>query len=133
MDERQRVAISEFISDRTPRPLTGPVLSFNLPQEIAALRAEVEYAKGHNGRTLIKNSDFRLVLVALQQGAQLHEHRTDLHLAVQPLSGHLRVHLPDEVVNLHPDQLLSLGRDQTYSIEAVEPTEFLLWVGWSNA
>lgn len=130
MDERQRIAISEFISDRTPRPLTGPVLCFNLPQEVASLRGEVEYSKGHNGRTLIKNSDFRLVLVALQAGARVHEHRADLHLAIQPLSGHLRLHLADEVINLRPDQLASLGRNQAYSIEAVEAAEFLLWVGW---
>jgi quercetin dioxygenase-like cupin family protein len=132
MDERQQSAINTAVSDRTPRPLMGSVLSFNLPQEISALRGEVEYQKGHNGRTLIKHSEFRIVLVALNAGSSVHEQQTDQRVALQPISGHLRLHLAEEVVNLHPDQLLSLDRNVTYRIEAVEESAFLMWVGWSK-
>lgn len=132
MDERQQAAINTSVSDRTPRPLMGSVLSFNLPQEISALRGEVEYQKGHNARTLIKHSEFRIVLVALQAGSSVHDQQTDQRIALQPVSGHLRLHLADEVVNLHPDQLLSLDRNLTYRVEAVEESAFLMWVGWSK-
>jgi len=132
MDERQRAAISDFVSDRTPRPLMGSLLTFNLPQEVSLLRGEVEYTKGHNGRTLIKHSEFRVVLVVLKAGATVNEQQSDQRIALQPLQGHIRLHLPDEVVNLHPDQLLSLDRNRSYHIEAVEDSAFLMWVGWSK-
>ena len=132
MDPRQQTAINTAVSDRTPRPLMGPVLSFNLPQEISALRGEVEYQKGHNARTLIKHSQFRVVLVALKTGASVHENQAEQCIAVQPVCGHIRLHLPDEVINMHPDQLLSLDRKVTYHIEGVEDSAFLMWVGWSE-
>jgi len=132
MDERQQTAINNSVSERTPRPLMGSVLTFNLPQEISALRGEVEYQKGHNARTLIKHSEFRIVLVALNAGSSVNEHQTDQRVAVQTCSGHLRLHLADEVVNLHPDQLVSLDRNVTYRIEGVEESAFLMWVGWSK-
>lgn len=132
MEERQQAAIVNGVSDRTPRPLMGPVLTFNLPQEISLLRGEVEYEKGHNGRTLVKHSEFRVVLVVLRAGAQVHEQQTDQRIALQPLEGHVRLQLAEEAVNLHPDQLLSLDRNVPYHIEAVEDSAFLLWVGWSR-
>lgn len=132
MDERQQAAINTGVSDRTPRPLSGSVLAFNLPQEISALRGEVEYQKGHNGRTLIKHSEFRVVLVALKAGATVNEQDMAERVALQPACGHLRLHLGGEVVNIHPDQLVSLDRNQSYRIEAVEDSAFLMWVGWSK-
>jgi quercetin dioxygenase-like cupin family protein len=110
----------------------GPVLNFNLPQEVSALRGEPAYRNGHNARTLIKHSEFRLVLVALGKGAEVHEQKSSERIALQPFSGHIRLHLETEVVNLHADQVLSLDRDITYRIEAVEDSAFLLWVGWSK-
>src|SRR5215510_13997347 len=78
MDTRQRIAISEFVSERTPRPLMGPILTFDLAEEMAALRAEsVWQANGHNARTLIKHSEYRVVLIALREGSHVHEQQTD--------------------------------------------------------
>ena len=131
MQRPPRSPTPEFVSDRTPRPLMAPLLTFNLAREIDGLRAEVEYQNGHNARTLIKHSEFRLVLIAFQAGARIRQ-QTDQRIALQPLSGHMRLELPSEVVNLHPDQLLSLDRDQSHVIEAVEDSACLLWIGWSK-
>jgi quercetin dioxygenase-like cupin family protein len=122
------------VSARTPRPLQAPLLRFNLLQEISSLHGEVEYARDqHNARTLIKHSEFRLVLVSLKAGAHVPRAQSDQHIALQPLRGHLRLHLQNEVVNVHADQLLSLDRDLSYSLEAVEDSDILLWVGWSSS
>jgi hypothetical protein len=51
---------------------------------------------------------------------------------VQPLSGHIRLNLTQQVVELHAQQLVSVDHDLPYSIEAVVDSEFLLWVGWSK-
>ena len=124
--------LKDFVSDRTPRPLMAPVLNFNLSVEISQLRGEPAFANGHNAVTLIKHSEFRVVLVALGQGGQVHEHSASERLALQPLRGHLRLFLESETINLHPDQLLSLDRSIAYRIEAVEDSAFLMWVGWSG-
>lgn len=133
MEDRQRLAISEFVSDRTPRPLLAPVLAFDLQKEISLLRGEVEYLKGHNSRTLIKHDTLRVVLVALKAGAVLNEHEGQYALAFQPLSGHLRLHVRKAVIELHAQQLVSVDRELRYNIEAVEDSEFLIWLGWSAA
>jgi quercetin dioxygenase-like cupin family protein len=132
MDEQQALALKDVVSDRTPRPLMGSVLNFNLPQEVSALRGEPAYKNGHNARTLIKHSEFRVVLVVLGQGAEVHEQKSSERIALQPISGHVRLQLAAEVVNLHADQLLSLDRDISYRIAAVEDSAILLWVGWSK-
>lgn len=127
-------ANEDIVSERTPRPLKAPMLRFNLPQEISSLHGEIEYSRDrHNARTLIKHSEFRLVLVSLKAGAHVPRAQTDQHIALQPLTGHLRLHLQNEVVNVHADQLLSLDRDLPYSLEAIEDSDILLWVGWSNS
>jgi hypothetical protein len=133
MDERQRIAISEFVSDRTPRPLSGPLLTFDLPEEVAQLHSEpIWHTHGHNARTLIKQPDVRLVLIALRAGKQVHERETNESLAIQSLRGVLRVHVPTEIVVLRAQQLMSLDKHVPYGIEAAEDCEFLLWLGWSK-
>jgi quercetin dioxygenase-like cupin family protein len=133
MDKRQAIAISEFVSERTPRPLMGPILNFDLDTEMASLREEDGWrAHGHNARTLIKHSEFRVVLIALRVGSQVHEQQTDERLAIQTLRGRVRLHVPTESVELRINQLVSLDRHIPFSLEALEDCDFLLWLGWSK-
>lgn len=133
MDEHQRIAIGEFVSDRTPRQLTGALLSFDLPNEVALLHDEPHWQlQGHNARTLIKHRDLRLVLISLRAGKQAHESGLDEPIAVQPLHGRLRVEVHSQVVELGPQQLLSIGRGERFAFEAIEDCAFLLWIGWSK-
>jgi quercetin dioxygenase-like cupin family protein len=133
MDRRQAIAINEFVSERTPRPLMGPILNFDLESEMGLLRdEEVWHAHGHNARTLIKHSEFRVVLIALRVGAQVHEQQSDERLAIQTLRGRVRLHVPTESVELRAHQLVSLDRHVPYSLEAIEDCDFLLWLGWSK-
>jgi hypothetical protein len=129
MDEHQRVAIRTFISDRTPRPLAAPLLAFDLRQEVEALRAEAEYEKGHNARTLIKFDALRVVLVVLRAGAQIQERESSQPLAIHPLNGELQLRRGDDVLALRPTQLVSVDRQSTYTIEALADSELLIWVG----
>jgi quercetin dioxygenase-like cupin family protein len=133
MEKRQEIAIAERVSDRTPRPLMGPLLTFDLVQEADSLRSEESWqTNGHNARTLIKHAEFRLVLLALQQGARVKEHQSTQRVAVQTLSGCVRLHVPTEVVVLSEGQLMALERDLSHDIEALEESVVLLWVGWSK-
>jgi quercetin dioxygenase-like cupin family protein len=133
MDRRQLIAITEIVSERTPRPLLAPVLSFELAEELSSLQTEPIYeAHGHNARTLIKHSEFRLVLIALRTGYRLHEQQIPERLSIQVLAGALGLHIPTETLELRPGQLLALDRGLPFSIEALENSGFLLWLGWSK-
>lgn len=132
MDERQRRAVWSFISDRTPRPLAGELLSFDLAQEASALRDEAGLSKGHNGRTLLKLGSLRVVLVTLDARASIQEHHSPEPLAFHPQSGHLLLRRGEDVVNLRPQQLAAVDRGVNYTLEAVEDSALLIWVGWDE-
>ncbi len=97
----------------------------------AELRAEAAYLRdGHTARTLAREADLRIVLVAMKAGARIAEHRANETAAVQALSGHMRLHLPDTTTDLHAGQLLVLERGLKHDVEAVTDSAFLLTLGW---
>ena len=122
-----------IVSDRTPRPLNDTALGFDLQAEIEVLRQEWPWDEHrHNARTLIKHDGFRLVLVVLGAGARVQEHQSYKHIAVHALSGRLRLHLPDQRVELCAGGLLGLDRYVLHDIEALEDSALLLCVGGSE-
>ena len=83
--------------ERPAQRLAAPVLTFDLPAELAHLRGEPAWARGdRNAKTLVKEPDFRLVLVALKAGARLEEHRAPGRISIQTLEGRLRLRVADE-------------------------------------
>src|ERR1051326_2348491 len=91
--------------------LTAPLMDFNLPQEIAQLHAEEAWLRtGRNSKTLVKQPDFRIVLMALQKGRHLEEHSADARLSIYTLSGQVKLQLPEQTVELPEGHLLVLDR-----------------------
>ena len=73
--------------------MAAPVLAFDLAHEMAQLHEETSWRQGdRNAKTLVKEADFRIVLVALRVGARMEEHRAAGRISVQTLAGHLRLH-----------------------------------------
>jgi quercetin dioxygenase-like cupin family protein len=73
------------------RPLAGPVLTFNLGEQVSELRAEDAYRRsGRAGRTLARSGRFRTTLVALAAGADVGTHQADSPLSLHVLQGSLR-------------------------------------------
>ena len=121
------------VSERTPRSLTGAALSFDLATEAELLRREQAWHDhGHNARTLAKYTDFRVVLVVLKADARMRQAQSDQCMTVQPLSGSVRVYLPDSLHDVASGQLLTLGSCVPHEIVAVEESAFLLCLGWSK-
>jgi quercetin dioxygenase-like cupin family protein len=111
------------------RPLEGSHLSFDLPAEIDRLRRERPWKEGgHNAITLAKYSDLRLVLAVLRSGMHMVTHEPDERIALQLLSGRLRVRTGTQAVELHAGELLTLDRTTAHEIEALEDAGFLLTV-----
>lgn len=115
---------------RSPGPLGSPILTFDLNAEIRRLREEDAWQGGRNSKTLVKNQDIRIVLTVLQSNAVLHEHKAAGRISVQALSGHIQMHVQDQVFDLPAGHLLALERALTHDVRALEDSAFLLTIAW---
>lgn len=106
-------------------------VTFNLETIAQELRAREPYAReGHTARTLIRSSDLRVVVVAVKAGKTISEHHANVTAAVQTLSGHIRLQLPDRSVDVTEGQLLVLGAGLSHDVYAEIDSTFLLTLGW---
>ena|SRR5690242_21775278 len=81
--------------------LTVPLLAFYLGKEIERLRREEHWLKdGRISETLVKYSDFRIVLILMKAGTLMREHKADARISIHCLSGRLMVHFPEKLVDL---------------------------------
>ena len=114
--------------------LTAPLMDFNLVDEIAQLHEEEAWLRtGRNSKTLVKQPDFRIVLIALQKGVHLEEHSADARISIYTLSGHVKLQLPEQTVDLTNGHLLVLDRALEHDLEALEESAILLTISWPHA
>lgn len=106
-------------------------VTFDLDTVARELRVEERYLReGQAARTLIRTSDLRIVVVALKAGKTISEHHADVTAAVQTLSGHIRLQLPDRGVDVPKGGVLVLGAGLTHDVYAEVDSAFLLTLGW---
>jgi quercetin dioxygenase-like cupin family protein len=110
--------------------MDNPLMEFDLPAEIHRLHAETTWNTGQNARTLIKYDDFRVVLIALAADARMKEHKTDGHLSIQLLSGHIRLRASERTFNLRTGGLLALDHGVSHDVHALEESALLLTIAW---
>jgi quercetin dioxygenase-like cupin family protein len=114
--------------------LTAPLMDFDLRREIAQLHEEEAWPRtGRNSKTLVKQPDFRIVLIALQEGRHLEEHSADARMSIHTLTGHIRLQLPEQTVDLPYGHLLVLDRSLEHDLEALEESAILLTISWPHA
>lgn len=110
----------------------GPILSFDLAAEAEALRREARGSGGHGARTLVKDAGLRIVLLVLEAGARIHEHKTDHRISVQTLSGRVGLQLPGEAIDLPAGKLLVLDEGIAHDVVAREDSVVLLSMSWAT-
>jgi quercetin dioxygenase-like cupin family protein len=112
--------------------LDKPLLEFDLNAEREKLHQDEAWrqATGRSSRTLVKHADLRIVLIGIRANTQMHEHAAAGRISVQTLSGHIRLHLPDQAVDLPAGHLLALDQCVPHDVEAVEESAFLLTLSW---
>lgn len=111
--------------------LAAAVMGFDLSTEIAQLHQEDAWMRtGRNSKTLVKQPDFRIVLIALKKGGRVEEHKADARISIHTLSGHVKLQLPDEFVDLPAGHLLALDRAIEHDLEATEESAILLTISW---
>jgi quercetin dioxygenase-like cupin family protein len=89
-----------------------------------------ESTTGHSATTLVKNRGMRVVLLALEAGSQLKEHKVDADITVLVLRGSVRFRVGEDERQLEKGRLLAVGRELTHDVIALEDTELLLTLSW---
>jgi quercetin dioxygenase-like cupin family protein len=112
--------------------LSGSVLQFNLASELDQLHRDESWLHptGRSSKTLIKYPDLRIVLIAMKANTRMHEHTAAGRISVHSLNGHIRIHLPEQVVDLPVGHLLALDQCVPHDVEASEDSAFLLTLSW---
>jgi quercetin dioxygenase-like cupin family protein len=115
---------------RAKHSVVGPALTFDLEAEIAQLQGEGMWQeKGHNAKTLARQSALRIVLMVLREGATLQEHTTDHQVAIHPLRGAVRVRRGEQSTDVCAGMLLVLDSGVAHAVEALEDAAMLLYLG----
>lgn len=116
--------------DQHAHTLAAPVLRFDLLAEADQLRHHQSYLDGNPaGRTLVKEPDLRIVLMALKAGARLEEHQASGPISVQAQRGRIRLRMAGDSVELTPGTLLMLEPGIPHEVDAIEDAVFLLTIG----
>ncbi len=111
------------------RPLAGPMLTFELREQIAELRREEAYERsGRAGRTLAKSGRMRLVLVAMAETNVIGTHQADSPMTLQVLEGDISYRTEAGTERLHEGQLLFFGPGDAHDITATRPTALLITI-----
>ncbi len=109
--------------------LAAPISELDLSHEIQQLRSEPAWQEfDRNAKTLVKNPELRIVLMALKPGARLTEHQAVGAISIQVLSGRVRLHLPSERVELTAGELVAVSPAIRHDLEALESSAVLLTI-----
>lgn len=115
--------------DDTHRVLDLPLMTFDIPAEIAGMRASEQWKTSRRGaKTLAKNADVRIVLVGLSKGLAIHEHRAEGPITVSVAEGRIHFKVGGEERILARGALLTLGSGITHQLEALEDSAFVVTV-----
>lgn len=115
---------------REVHALAGPVLQFDLGSEIEQMRREEAWQSGRNAKTLVKYPDFRIVLILMKPNTRMIEHKAAGRISIHALAGRVRLHLPDQTVDIPAGSVLALERAVPHDVEALEESAFLLSISW---
>ena len=107
--------------------------SFDLAREIASCERKKPWQSGLYSKTLFKNHDFRVVLIAMENSAKMKEHHADGTISVQVLQGQIRVHAQGQTYDLRPGNLFTLGASIKHDVESIGDSAFLLTISWPKS
>ncbi len=112
--------------------LANPVLRFDFAEEIKQLREKESWQResGRSSKTLVKQQDFRIVLILMKANTEMGEHSADGRVSIQCVSGRCTVHVHDHKLPLSAGQLLALDCGVRHDVAAVEESAILLTISW---
>ncbi|MCO5177176.1 MAG: hypothetical protein M9890_09435 [Thermomicrobiales bacterium] len=105
---------------------------FDLDQEIERF-APGDNQSGRRAEILIKVDRMRVVLVTMNVGAELQEHKAPGPITIHTLRGRMTVGSPQGDVDLPAGHVISFAENVLHSVRAVEAGAFLLTIGYPAA
>lgn len=116
---------------RGPRTMIEPLMRFSLESEADSLRLEPEYREGdRNSRTLAKETDLRVLLTVLREGAALDEQDGDARTTVQVIDGTATLEIDNAEAHLQPAEVAVVDQGQPWVIRADSDCALLLTIAW---
>jgi len=109
-------------------PVSGPELTFSLPEEMALLKGELRNAPARAAKTLIKEGPVTVTLIGVNPGGSLHAHKADGPITVQVLEGEIEFSIGDATRALAAGTLLALDGGITHAVHSAHGGMFLLTV-----
>jgi len=104
---------------------------FDLVRTARELCAESAYVRdGHTARTLIRSPDLRIVFVAIRAKQTISEHHANATVAVQTVTGHIHLRIPEQNVALPAGHLFVLRPGLPHEVQADDDSTFLVTLGW---
>jgi len=117
----------EQSSRQALRPSAGGMVSLNIMDEAARLKAKPEWSREDRlAVSLVKDDGLNILLMLLKKGARLAEHRTKGPIAVQVLSGLVRFSAAGKDAELASGSMAALDRNVVHELEALEESIVLL-------
>ncbi len=114
-------------SSQAERSLDRPVMTLDLPAILGNMKQEESWRTARrNAMTLVKQPIFRIVLVALQAGAEIGAHETEGPVTVHAIEGRLAIRVGADELALSAGQLLILRSGLRHSLHAQDDAAFLL-------
>lgn len=112
--------------------LSIPLLQFDLGSEVDQLQRDESWRQttGRSSKTLVKHPDLRIVVIGMKANSRMHEHTAAARISIHALRGHIRLHLPQHVVDLPAGHLVALDRSVPHDVEALEDSALLLTLSW---
>ncbi len=107
-----------------PASATTVVQIAAVAQQLHADEARDDHS--HGARTLVRESDLRVVLLAFAPGAKLAQHHVKGSATVQVIDGMIEVGIDGQVIELHAGQLLPIARGVAHDVVAVARSTVLL-------
>ena len=131
--QADELADSMKVQEGMTARLSAPLLTFDLAAEIEQLNNEEHWLKdGRISKTLVKHSDFRIVLMFMKAGTLMQEHKTDARISIHALSGRLLIKLDRQTVELPAGHVLVLEKGLSHDVNALEESAFLLSISWPH-
>lgn len=119
--------MTEQSSRQALRPSVGGMVSLNIMDEAARLKARPEWSSEDRlAVSLVKDDALNILLMVLKKGARLAEHRTKGPIAVQVLSGSVRFSAGSKDAELASGSMAALDRNVVHELEALEESIVLL-------
>ena len=109
------------------RSMDAELVTINLPLFMEQIKQESTWKESdRNAITVFKTNGLRIVLIALQEGAEMKKHTANGLISVQVLEGKLQFNTEHQSVELYNGQMLALHERIPHGVVAMKESIFLL-------